>query len=390
MTEPARFARDVAIRSAVAWTLGVFALAGLAAALARQSEDDALDLRLRAIALAGYGLAWFDEEGVFHDEVVRKETKLLGSGIDLWVLAPSGPVFRPAEGAVQPVDLPSLTRRVLASEADEYEDGTAPGGEPYRLYAMPTYDDADRLAGVIVAVGDPRQGRQAWVSFVARLAVGACALVAAGMVGSAVLARRLYRRIHIGIEEREQFLAAAAHELRTPIAALLAITESAKAGDEPALRALERVHGIATSTGDMVGRLLTWAQLGHSGLVRVPIRFDLLVDTCLADGEPAQLEPTVVQGDPVLLRVAVDNLLRNARTHGRGVRQVLVAERRVVVTDNGPGFPANASLTAAFVKGADSAGAGLGLALVARIASLHGADLRLGPGPEASLTFRAR
>ena len=119
---------------------------------------------------------------------------------------------------------------------------------------------------------------------------------------------------------------------------------------------------------------------GHLALEREAVRLDLLVDTCLADGEQATLHPCVVLGDPRLLRVVVHNLLRNAREHGRGVAEVSVRDGALVITDRGPGFPADLDLTAPFVKGPSSGGSGLGLALVSRVVAAHGGALQLGPG----------
>jgi signal transduction histidine kinase len=89
------------------------------------------------------------------------------------------------------------------------------------------------------------------------------------------------------------------------------------------------------------------------------------------------------------LRLAVSNLVRNAAVHaGAGRRQAHVAvtiapsevEPVVRVDDDGPGIdPADRErLLRPFERGPASAGSGLGLALVSRVARLHGGELRLG------------
>lgn len=381
-TEEARFARAVALRTAGAWVWGVLALCALAATLSRDTGEEALDLRLRAHGLAVYGLGWFDAAGAFHDEVLERETKLLATDIDVLVWSETGPVFRSGTPRVPPDRVGSIVAQVLASNHEVWADGADAAGQPYRLFALPTYDDADRLAGAVIAIGDPRTGRRAWLDFVQRLVVGAALLIAAGLGASALLAAHLHRHLHAGIRARERFLAGAAHELRTPVATLRAVVESAQMGDEPSDRALVRIGGIATETSDLVERLLTLARLDALVLEREPLRLDLLVDTCLEDGEPATLEPCVVHGDPRLLKVVVLNLLRNARTHGRGIHEVRVADGALAVLDRGPGLPAGLDLTAPFVRGPDSAGSGLGLTLVARIVAAHGGTHRLGPGAQ--------
>ena len=383
--DSARFARAVALRTAVAWVAGVLVLSGVAAGLSRRSEYDSLDLRLRAHALAVYGLAWFDGDGVFHDEVVRRETALLSNGISAMVFSEEGPVFRSGADQVAPEVLAQIADQVLADGQEIYLSGGE--GDPFRLLAIPTSDDNDRRCGVVIAVADPRPVRRAWLTFVAQLAAVAALLIATGLSGSWWLARSLSDRLHEGIRERERFLAAAAHELRTPVATLLAVTGSALAGDEPPARALERVQRIAAGTAELVDRLLAWARLEEIAPDLTPLRLDLLVETCLLDGEPADLEAVVVRADPRLLRIAVENLLRNARTHGRGVREVRVSAGRLVIADRGDGLPAGIDLTAPFITGPGSRGSGLGLALVDRIVAAHGWTLQPGPGPQVTVCW---
>lgn len=388
MTDATRFARDVALRSAAAWIVAVCVLSGLSVALVQEREQRDLDLRLRAMALAVYGMAWFDEQGVFHDEVIRKETKLLASGLDVRVIAPSGTMFTSPAGSSDPPGLPTVVAEVLASEAEAYTSGVRDDGTPFRLLALPTYDDKQRLAGVVVAIGDPSAGAADVRAFALRLGIGAAGLIALGIGGSAVLARSLHHRLHRDIRERERFLAAAAHELRTPVASLVAVADSALAGDEPPLEAVRRVQRIAGSAAELVDGLLAFARMEELVLRAQPVRLDLLVEACLSDGQACELEPTTVTVDAALVKVALVNLLRNAEQHGKGVRVVRLRGGRLEVHDHGPGLPPDAGLTDPFVKGPESQGAGLGLAVVARIAALHGATLRLGPGPCVSLAFR--
>ncbi|MFC7693455.1 sensor histidine kinase [Paeniroseomonas aquatica] len=112
-----------------------------------------------------------------------------------------------------------------------------------------------------------------------------------------------------------------------------------------------------------------------------------------------RLAPGVaVFGDRELLTQALANLLDNAVKHGREGGLITVAltpEARITVTDDGAGIPAEAreAVLRRFHR-LDAArsrpGAGLGLALVAAVAELHGARLKLGdagPGLQATLAL---
>jgi two-component system sensor histidine kinase PrrB len=100
------------------------------------------------------------------------------------------------------------------------------------------------------------------------------------------------------------------------------------------------------------------------------------------------------------LRLAVDNLVRNAIAHGGATRIVLAAHRHapaeghgevltVVVDDNGCGLPADEHqfVMGRFARGSTAApgGSGLGLALVAQQAALHGGGIELSDGPLGGL-----
>ena len=101
-----------------------------------------------------------------------------------------------------------------------------------------------------------------------------------------------------------------------------------------------------------------------------------------------------VLGWPGGLRLAVDNLVRNAITHGQATRIVLAAYRRdtyvtIVVDDNGRGLPVDEheSVLGRFSRGSNAApgGSGLGLALVAQQAALHSGSIELSDGPLGGL-----
>ena len=113
--------------------------------------------------------------------------------------------------------------------------------------------------------------------------------------------------------------------------------------------------------------------------------------------------PTVVDGDPRMLRRMVRNLLENARRHGGGtaieadVRPAAPAGAVLRVMDRGPGIPEaeRERIFQPFYRPAgqregDGAGAGLGLALVRQIARRHGGDVRCAARPDGGTCFEVR
>jgi two-component system sensor histidine kinase PrrB len=113
--------------------------------------------------------------------------------------------------------------------------------------------------------------------------------------------------------------------------------------------------------------------------------------------------PIIARGWPEGLRLMIDNLVANAITHGRsseGATEItveLVDEAPgtvLIITDRGPGIPATErdAVLGRFVRGssAQGAGSGLGLALAAQQARIHGGSITIGdaPGGGAAVAFR--
>lgn len=210
-----------------------------------------------------------------------------------------------------------------------------------------------------------------------------------------------------------RFAANASHELRTPLATtktMIDVTLADPGADAAELRALaERVREVNRASIETVDALLDLAELDNGVLTRVPVNLtetvatvvrELAPEATAADVElPAPTGQATALGDPVLIRQAVSNLVRNAVRHNRpggrvGVRLSTGAETaRVTVTNTGPVVsPASvAQLTEPFVRGAGRAltrrsGHGLGLAIVSGIADAHGSALHLDPNPGGGLT----
>ncbi|MBS1691599.1 MAG: HAMP domain-containing histidine kinase [Actinobacteria bacterium] len=214
------------------------------------------------------------------------------------------------------------------------------------------------------------------------------------------------------LQAAQDFAANAAHELRTPLTAMRADLDTLRIHDLPAderaevvadlSRAQRRVEAIITALGQLASGQL--AQAEDRELIDVTDMLDRVARENKRPGGAVEIEVDAdylgtVWGWPGGLRLAVDNLVRNAITHGQATRVVLTATRTngmltIVVDDNGRGLPADEHETVLgrFRRGSTAApgGSGLGLALVAQQATLHGGTIRLSDGPlgglRASLT----
>jgi len=218
---------------------------------------------------------------------------------------------------------------------------------------------------------------------------------------------RLLERVRASIESERRFTADAAHELRTPVAAVRAHAEVARAATDEAERraALDSIIAGCGRAAHAIDQLLTLARLdpadagGRHGPcdLRAVAREVLanLAPTAVARGVEVALTPgtaATVPGDRGLLGVLVRNIVDNAVRYsapGDAVDVDVVpdgASVRLVVTDQGPGVPAadRPALGRRFSRlpGSRDTGTGLGLSIVKRIAELHRAtvDFRDGTG----------
>jgi two-component system sensor histidine kinase TctE len=208
-------------------------------------------------------------------------------------------------------------------------------------------------------------------------------------------------------QNQQRFLANAAHQLRTPLAGLQAHTELALAQSMPdsCRTHLEQVHQATIRTARLANQLLALARAepgGRGSPSEVNLRSvveteaDAWVHQALARDVDLgfELEPALVQGDALLLREALANLVHNAIEYShRGGRVTVRTGQRddksyVEVEDDGPGIaaPERERVLERFyrVPGTPGTGSGLGLAIVREIAAGHGAHIELGEG--ASVT----
>jgi len=227
---------------------------------------------------------------------------------------------------------------------------------------------------------------------------------------------RMLDRISALMESLRQVSSDIAHDLRTPLTRLRQRLESGLAKEGERGEAIEGALGDLDSILETFAALLRIAQI-EGGARRAAFRAtDLsqlartVVDAFAPSAEDARrslgLEgegPLMIDGDPELLTQMLVNLVENALRHaGEGaVIRVGVGKAHgapvLWVIDNGPGVP-TAERERVFdrfyrlERSRSEPGHGLGLALVAAVAKLHGAQVRLheaNPGLEARISFPA-
>lgn len=205
------------------------------------------------------------------------------------------------------------------------------------------------------------------------------------------------QRLRHRMEIMQRFIADAAHQIRTPLAALDAQIEVLHYRKEFYGDDIDRLQSRISDLGRLTSQLLDHAMVIHRGeaSVQEDVEINDLARSVLAQAVPLSLPREVdisfvpslgklfVKGDIVSLREALTNLVSNAIVHGAPSRlnvRILEAQSCVIieVSDDGAGF-ARADLQkllAPFVKGEQaSSGSGLGLAIVAEVVRAHGGSL---------------
>jgi two-component system sensor histidine kinase QseC len=215
----------------------------------------------------------------------------------------------------------------------------------------------------------------------------------------------LFGRVRRTIEHEQRFTADAAHELRTPLAAIKTNLQVLKRARSDAERD-EFIAGLSVSVDRatrLVDQLMTLEQLDPHGGASLPLAPGDLAAllreqagswqaACADKGLALTLDlhaaPCALQADSMrmLVRNLADNALRY--TPAPGAIAMRCGQRAgagfLEIADSGPGIPV-AMQERVFERffrlaGAQLPGSGLGLSIVQRIAERHGAQVKLGPG----------
>jgi signal transduction histidine kinase len=378
------------------WVIAVL-FAAIAAALAiaplllwRSERADAIRASLDGQLVA-------QMEDVLHGELVGQRT----DDYLTWLVNVNDGV---TEGFAETELEPPLFTWVREADGEaDFREYSLDEGGTYRGFVQPT---SPGQGYVTLAATDDRDDRLAALDRRAMLMI-VLLLVSCAVLGVVVsgLAISPLRRV---MGDQQGFLADAAHEMRTPLAVIMASSSQALARprtSEEYVRSLSEIRSAAERAATGVNEMLDLVRFesGQTMPRIAPLRLDLLAEEVAAAVRPDDAtivaEPAdavVVAADMALLRQAIENLVRNAARRAGRVELLTRVERHdgvIDVVDDGPGFdPAVLPRVFERYQRGDRRGeAGIGLAIVRAIAVAHGgtAEARNNTdGPGATVSIR--
>lgn len=225
---------------------------------------------------------------------------------------------------------------------------------------------------------------------------------------------RMFARLEASFNAERQFASDAAHELRTPVAVILAQCDRARRKDktsEDFLKSLDVIETQGHRMSELIDQLLSLTRL-QQGVDRYPLREADLSEflTALNDefippaergiARSAEIEPGITaKFNPTLMARIVQNLLTNAYKYGKENGHVALSLRRagntaeLRVTDDGVGIAPEdldkiwQRFWQADASRGEDGGSGLGLAMVREMAAFMGGAARVESTLGAGSTF---
>jgi signal transduction histidine kinase len=209
-------------------------------------------------------------------------------------------------------------------------------------------------------------------------------------------------RLNDMLEAQRRLLSDVSHELRSPLARMRVALEIADQ-DQDRDKALARISKEADELEQLITHVLSLARLesGNAQINRKRVQLDELVKQIARDAEfeaqarQRRVQLTIegkgfeLQADPVLLRSAIENVVRNALHHTPENSSADIELKQldsgfvITVRDHGPGVPEDklqdifkAFMRSSEARDRDSGGYGLGLAITAGAIRAHGGSCK--------------
>ena len=212
------------------------------------------------------------------------------------------------------------------------------------------------------------------------------------------------------ISSKDEFISNAAHQLRNPVAGVLALAEAVQnAPDEQsAKRRSAELVDAARETSQLTNQLLSFERASGADVASTGSQLDLIplvegvagVFKSNLEGKTLKVitstpdKPVLVHGDRLMLQEAFLNLLTNARVHGGPdlskielTVQVSGQDAKISIKDDGRGIPSDKHVEAIsrFSQAGGGPGTGLGLPIAAKVMENHRGQLEIAASPDGAL-----
>ncbi|SEL27877.1 sensor histidine kinase [Pacificibacter marinus] len=224
----------------------------------------------------------------------------------------------------------------------------------------------------------------------------------------------LMDRLDQSLNRSEEFIAEAAHRVRTPLATVRSYAEAtlqrvSKEENRQALRSMVRaIDESSRAAGQLLDHAMITFRADHLEYQDIDL-VELVTEFVRSFSPLAEMKdiefslhmspPVHIAGDPILMQNAVRNVIDNALKYSpcESIISITVSAHpnpRVIITDQGPGFPPEQlnTLTERFTRGDNAegtVGSGLGLTIAQDVALAHEGHLELSNLPKggACVTF---
>jgi len=223
-------------------------------------------------------------------------------------------------------------------------------------------------------------------------------------------------RLDHSLTQSEDFIAEAAHRIRTPLATVRSHAEATlqrvdRDENRTSLQAMVRaIDESSRAAGQLLDHAMVTFRAGNLEMVQVDLA-DLLHELVQSMTPVAEMKditmtmelerPAMLQGDAILLQNALRNLIDNALKYAPAETRVIIKASNsptlsVSIYDNGPGFAVDEieTLSGRFVRGKDmgnTIGSGLGLTIAQEVVVAHNGSMALtnrkGGGACVTLSF---